>query len=200
VRQTLHWWEDAREAGRPPTAQEVAARLEAVWAERGPLGHRHEARYKERAREMLRHALALGADTERRAGLKTLRATLANCHVHVRPDAVRVDAADGTLIVARHLTRRAGEDDHTDKRLALYRRAAQQTHPDAPVRVELRYLAEGRVRVVEAPGTRQQIKWEEDRVAKYEAAARGIARGRFPARPASGDECRRCAYGLICPL
>jgi len=200
VRRTLHWLEDAREGGRMPTNEEVAAQLEAVWAEGGPIGHLHEAKYKDSALGMLRAAATLGADTEQRAGMKTLRATLSNCHVHVRPDAIRRDAADGTLIVARHLTGRPGGSDHTEKRLALYRRAARQTHPDTPVRVELRYLSDGTAKAVPPPEKKQEIKWEEDRIAKYEKAARGIQLDLFPARPESGDECHKCAYSLICPL
>jgi len=200
VRRTLGWLEDAREQGQSPAEAEIAARLEAFWAEGGPVGHLHEAKYKESALGMLRAGAALGAGTEQRAGAGSLRATLSNCHVHVRPDAVRRDLADGTLIVARHLTGKPGDSDHTDKRLALYRRAATQTHPDTPVRVELRYLSDGTIRAVAPPEKKQEIKWEADRVAKYEKAARGIQLGLFPARPESGDECQTCAYGLICPL
>ena len=200
VRRTLHWLEDAREAGQSPTAAEAEARLEAIWAEHGPVGHLHEAKYKDSALGMLRAGGALGAATEQRAAVKSLRATLSNCHVHVRPDVIRRDTEDGTLIVARHLTGRPGDSDHTDKKLALYRRAAVQTHPDTPVRVELRYLSDGTIKAVAPPEKKQEVKWEADRLAKYEKAARGIQLGLFPARPESGDECRSCAYSLICPL
>ena len=200
VRQTLNWLEDAREQGLTPSAEDLAARLELVWADHGPRGHLHEAKYKDSAHQMLQTAAAFGAETERRTGVKTLRATLSNCHVHVRPDALRRDTADGTLVVARHLTGKPGSSDHTDKRLSLYRRAAQQTHPETRVRVELRYLADGVCRVLDPPETKQQLKWDADRLAKYEKAASGIQAGRFPAKPESGDECAKCAYGLICPL
>ena len=200
VRQTLHWLEDAREQGQRPSETEIAARLEVLWAEQGPIGHLHEAKYKDSALGMLRAASAMGAETEQRAGVKSLRATLSNCHVHVRPDALRRDTADGTLIVARHRTGRPGDGDHTDKRLALYRRAAQQTHPDTPVRVELRYLADGGIVAVKPPEKAQEIKWEEGRLAKYDGAARDIQAGLFPARPESGDECQKCPYALVCPL
>lgn len=200
VRQTLHWLEDAREQGQAPSPDEIAARLEVIWAEHGPVGHLHEAKYKDSAHQMLRASSALGTETEQRAGVKSLRATLSNCHVHVRPDAVRRDTADGTLIVARHLTGKPGANDHTDKRLALYRRAAQQTHPDTPVRVELRYLADGGIVAVKPPEKPQEVKWEEGRLAKYEKAARGIQLGIFDAKPESGDECQKCAFALICPL
>jgi len=200
VHRTLRWMEDAREQGRTVGAKEVTAQFETVWAEHGPVGHLHEVKYKESGLGMLRAGGALGAETEQRAGIKSLRATLSNCHIRVRPDAIRRDTEDGTLIVVRHRTGRAGDSDHTDKKLALYRRAATQTHPDMPVRVELRYLSDGTIRAVAAPEKKQEVKWEADRLAKYEKAARGIQLGMFPARPESGDECGTCAYALICPL
>ncbi len=200
VRRVLDWLEDARAQAQSPTEAEILARLDGFWEESGPVGHLHEAKYKESARAMLREAAQMGSPTETRTDSRTLRATLTHCHVFVRPDALRRDSADGTLIAARHLTGRIGGDDHTDKRLALYRRAAAQTHPNDPLRIELRYLAHGECKVVAPPTTNQQIKWEADRVEKYDAAARGIAQSRFPAAPASADECGRCPYALICPL
>nr|MDQ2687754.1 ATP-dependent helicase [Armatimonadota bacterium] len=199
VRRVLDWLEDARAQNLAPTEDEILAHLDTLWEEVGPVGHLHEARYKDSARTMLCESARLGSPTETRTDSRTLRATLTHCHVFVRPDALRRDTADGTLIAARHLTGRVGADDHTGKRLALYRRAATQTHPTAPIRIELRYLAHGECKVVAAPETKQQIKWETDRVEKYDQAARGIARGRFPAKPASGDECGNCPYALICP-
>jgi len=199
VRQVLSWLEDARARGETPTEGETEARMETLWETQGPVGHLHEAKYKDSARAMLRAAAGMGGETEERADAGTLRATLPSCHVRVRPDALRRDRADGTLIAARHLTGKPGKTDHTDPRLALYRLAARQTHPDAPVRVEMRYLAGGAVVPVKEPGTSQEKKWEADRVAKYDKAAQGIAAGRFAAEP-EGGECRKCAYALICPL
>ncbi len=200
VRRVLDWLEDARAQAQAPAEAEIFARLDGFWEEAGPVGHLHETKYKDSARAMLREAAQMGSPTETRTDSRTLRATLTHCHVFVRPDALRRDSADGTLIAARHLTGRLGGDDHTDKRLALYRRAAAETHPDAPLRIELRYLAHGECKVVAPPTTNQQLKWEADRVQKYDAAAQGIAQGRFPAAPASADECGKCPYALICPL
>ena len=61
-------------------------------------------------------------------------------------------------------------------------------------------MSNGTIKAVAPPEKKQEIKWEADRLAKYERAARGIQMGLFPARPESGDECRTCAYALICPL
>ena len=198
VRQTLSWREDREARGETVTDAAVGEKLDALWAEHGPVGHLHEAKYKASAVSMLAQAALLGTDTERRADTRTLKATLSNCRVSVRPDVVRFDAADGAVVVARRMTGRPGHDDHTDKKLALYRRAAAETHPGKPVRVALHYLADG-VRVpVDAPETKQQWGWEAGRIAKYESAARGIQLGLFPAE--TGDECARCPYHLLCPL
>ena len=198
VRQTLNWQEDQKAQGDIVTDADLEAKLEALWAGSGPVGHLHEEKYAAAARRMLHYAALLGTDTEKKADTRTLKATLSNCRVVVRPDVLRLDTADGAVVVARRMTGHPGSGDHTDKKLALLRRAAAETHPERPVRVALHYLAAGVSVPVDAPETKQQIKWEEGRIAKYENAARGIQLGRFPPQP--GDECARCAYSLLCPL
>ncbi len=197
VRQTLNWQEDQKAKGECVPEDALWEKLETVWAGSGPVGHLHEDKYLAAARQMLGNAGLLASDTEQKAETRTLKATLSNCRVSVRPDVLRFDAADGSVVVARRLTGKPGKEDHTDKRLALYRRAAQETHPDKPVRVALHYLAGGTAVPVDPPQTKQQIKWEEGRVAKYEQAASGIHLGLFGAQP--GDECAKCSYSLLCP-
>ncbi len=198
VRQVLNWQEDQQAKNEAVTADALQAHLQVVWAKHGPVGHLHEGKYLAAARRMLGSAGQLAPDTERKADTRTLKATLSNCRISVRPDVLRVDAAEGGSVqVARRMTGKPGKDDHTDKRLALYRRAAAETHPDKTIHLALHYLADA-VRVpLEAPTTKQQIKWEADRVAKYEQAADGIRRDLFGAEP--GDECARCPYHLLCP-
>lgn len=197
VRSALNWQEDRKAAGETVTDSALWEKLETIWAESGPTGHLHEQKYLAAAKQMLGNAASLSAETEQKADTRTLKATLSNCRVVVRPDVLRVDSADGSLVVARRLTGKPGKDDHTDKRLALYRRAASETHPGKTLQISLHYLADG-VRVpVAAPETKQQHGWEAGRLAKYEQAAAGIGRGHFPAEP--GDECAKCAYHLLCP-
>ena len=198
VRRTLEWREDVQTSGAMVSDEELAAKFESVWAEFGPVGHLHEDKYKISAKQMLQSAALLSPETERKADTRTLWTTLSNCRVAVRPDVLRLDASDGSLVVARRMMGKPGKDDHTDKRLALYRRAAQETHPEKPLRLALHYLDSGTSVPVDTPETKQQIKWESDRVAKYEKAAQGIQMGHFPAE--TGDECARCAYNLICPV
>lgn len=197
VRSALNWQEDRKAAGGTVTEAALWEKLETVWAESGPVGHLHEQKYLAAAKQMLGNAALLNSETEQKADSRTLKATLSNCRVVVRPDVLRVDTADGSLVVARQLTGKPGKDDHTDKRLALYRRAASETHPGKTLQIALHYLADG-VRVpVAAPETKQQLSWEAGRLAKYETAAAGIGRGHFPAE--TGDECAKCAYHLLCP-
>ena len=42
-------------------------------------------------------------------------------------------------------------------------------------------------------------RYEEARVRKVEEAVRGIRARRFPATPASDDDCRTCPYWMINP-
>ena len=198
VRTALNWQEDRKTAGETVTPHALWERLESIWTESGPTGHLHEEKYLAAARQMLENSVLLNTETEQKSDTRTLKATLSNCRVSVRPDVLRLDSADGgSLVVARRLTGKPGKDDHTDKRLALYRRAASETHPEKTLHISLHYLAGG-VRVpVPAPETKRQHGWEAGRLAKYETAAAGIGRGHFPAE--TGDECAKCAYHLLCP-
>ena len=198
IRQALDWLDEQQAAGRDCAGEALTRKLDEVWAVSGPVGHLHEGKYKDAAHEMLRVAAEADKTGEMRLENGTLEAVLSSCRVRVRPDVLRLDTADGSLIAARQMTGKAGDDDKNDKRLALYRRAAWKTHPERPLRLELHYLSDGTVTTVEPPATDYKEKLEADRVNKYEAAAQGIQAGVFPARP--GDVCRGCAYALLCPL
>ena len=104
----------------------------------------------------------------------------------------------GALVVARRLTGKPGGDDHTDKRLALFRRAARETHPDRPLRLEIHYLVDGKPPADRAARNALQAQAGSGPGRQVRGAARGIALGLFPAN--EGDECKTCGYGLICPL
>ena len=199
VRDALHWMEDERAAGRSPSEAQIGAYLASVWAERGPVGHRHEAKYLAAATQMLRTAMGMREEGEERLDPKTLTATLPYGRVRMRPDVVHIRPSEGgALIVARQRLRKPGSSDHTDERLALFRRAAQETHPARPLRLQLHYLMDGSALEIELPKTPHKLTLEANRVAKYEDAARGIALAMFPTNV--GDDCKTCGYGLICPL
>ena len=198
VRRALQWLEDEQAAGQTPDSEARKQKLEEVWADYGPVGHLHEEKYRQSALGMLRAAAKAPAPGEQRTDAQTLYATLACCRVSVRPDVVRLVGDESAVVIARQKTGRPGDEDKNDKRLALYRRAAQETHPNRPLRLELHYLSDGGVTEIEPPATPYKEKLEADRMAKYDAAAQGIGAGRFPAQ--RGDICQTCAFTLICPL
>ena len=198
VRQVLTWLEDERSAGRPPDAPGIREKLEEVWTACGPVGHLHEAKYKDSAAQMLEAAQSLLAGRESQ-GRPRLTATLPGCRVTVRPDALQRRTEDDTLILARRLTGKPNDDDRRDSKLALLRCAAAETFPEKACILELHYLADGQIVEVGPPATPHKAQLEADRLRKYERAARGIRLRLFPAKPASADECQTCAYALICP-
>lgn len=195
VRETLQWLDAEWQAGRRPDTETLQQKSDELWAAHGPAGHRHEARYRETAAQMLRMAHAAGPDKDSRFDQPTLTARLDGCRVLVRPDVLRISKETKTLTLARQMTGKPGGDDHTDKRLALYRKAARDTCPDLECRVEVRYLADGTAKEI-PPSDR----YEPGRLEKYAQTAQGITARRFPAQPASADECHTCAFALICPL
>lgn len=198
VRQVLTWMEVEQAAGRRPDGLSLLNRLEEVWNVSGPVGHLHEAKYKDSAAQMLRTAQSLLAEREPR-GRPRLTATLSACRVTVRPDVLQRRSEDGALILARRLTGKPGDDDLRDGKLALLRRAAAETFPEDACVLELHYLANGQAVEVPLPATPYKAQLEADRLKKYERAARGIRLRLFPAKPGAADECQSCAYALVCP-
>ncbi len=193
----LTWLQDQRLAGRAPAEPALLAELERVWAERGPTGHRHEARYRDAARALLRAAHARPPETPARLAVPLI-AHLANCRVRVSPDGL-FDDPDGALVLARHRLGKATDDDHRHIRLALMRRAASDTVPGRPLRIVLRYLQGSVDKDVpgDPPGKRA---YEPERLAKYEAAAAGIRLRAFPPAAQGTDTCGQCPFALLCPL
>ena len=193
----LAWLQDNRLAGFAPDASALLAELARVWVARGPVGHRHEARYHDAACAMLRAAHARPPETSARLAVP-LVAHLANCRVRVSPDGL-FDGADGALVLTRHRLGKETDDDHRHIRLALLRRAAADTVPARPVRIALRYLRDGVDKDVpgDPPGKRA---YEPERLAKYEAAAEGIRLRVFPPTALGTDACGQCPFALLCPL
>ncbi len=193
----LTWLQDQYLAGHAPDLPALLAELDRVWAERGPTSHRHEARYLDAARALLRAAHARDPDTPARLAAPLI-AHLANCRVRVAPDGV-FDEPDGALLLTRHRLGKASDDDHRHIRLALMRRAASDTAPGRPARIALRYLRDGVDKDVpgDPPGKRA---YEPERLAKYEAAAEGIRLRLFPPAAQGTDTCGQCPFALLCPL
>ncbi len=198
VRQVLTWMEDKLAAGLVIEGPALDEKLEEVWAVHGPVGHLHEAKYKESALQMLEAAQSLLAGREPQ-GRPRLTVTLPSCRVSIRPDALQRRGKDGALVLVRRLTGKPGDDDQRASKLALLRHAAAETFLEEVCVLELHYLAEGHAVDVPPPATPYKAQMEADRLQKYEQAARGIRLRLFPPRPGAADECQTCAYALVCP-
>jgi superfamily I DNA/RNA helicase len=183
------WLEAQMSGGIFPTADERHAKIAELWEQGGPVGHLHESVFREEAETV--------ADVEPVRRVTTaqplaMSAKLRNAVVQVRPDSVAV--TDGMLRITRRMVGEARDGDHTNKRLALLRRAAVDSYPEYKQEVELHYLHDGTV--MDVP---ESTRYEPNRVAKYEAAVDGIEAGQFPAKPENWETCNSCSFFFVCP-
>jgi superfamily I DNA/RNA helicase/Zn-dependent peptidase ImmA (M78 family) len=197
VQEMTRWVKAEQAAGRTPTEEEKAARLDALWAERFPEANAQTRLLRREAEKLLENLRAyVPASTPEAAHSQhdmELVADLPNGRVRLTCDHAE-SLPDGTLRLGRYMKGRAKKDDHTAPRLALMRHAARQQDPDRPVEITLYYLNDGQQR--EVPET---ARYEPARVAKYDEALRGIRLGDFP--PAPDDrKCAQCPYFFLCPL
>lgn len=171
---------DIAAAADPEAAAQAA--LAESWQRIGPVGHPFEALYRRQAELVLARALArwlAAAPTS-----EVWDVPVAGALVRVRPDLVELRA--GARHVYRLRTGRAPKKPPDDNIYALYHQAA----PGA--RVSAHFFGNDIGHPV--PMTDRVIG---NRLAKYEAAIRGIAAGDYPARPSERD-CPRCPQFFIC--
>jgi hypothetical protein len=173
-------------------------KLDEIWPAFGPSSHRHAAQYRKRAERLLKNAAILTPAGEYSLESTSISAELAHCRVALRPDLLHKSDADGTLIAGRVLYDDPKKGDANENRVALYRRAAEQAAAGGQSRTEIRYIANGEVRIVEPPATAHKRTLEDNRLNKYDEAAIGIAQRQFDPTT-NTEECRDCAYRLLCP-
>jgi superfamily I DNA/RNA helicase/Zn-dependent peptidase ImmA (M78 family) len=188
IRDLVDWIETESDSGTLPLPADRMDKLTYLWQNRGLSGHIHEQLYWQEAQGI---ALADSPAPSGKARSVTMTAKLRNALVHVRPDKVAI--TDNKLSVVRRVVGEAQDDDHTDKRLAMFRKAATDSYPEMEVAVELHYLKDGNVKGV------VETRYEPARLAKYEAAVDGIAAEEYPAKPQSSDHCISCSYLFVCP-
>jgi len=114
-------------------------------------------------------------------------------HICVEADMIACDV-EGRLVIAKHLMGKPQDRDQADPLLALYRRAADDSAPSQPSRIEIHYLSTGDRRVVA-----RSKKYEPGRLLKFVEAAAALEHGEYPARPAEPGLCARCPYLVACP-
>lgn len=193
VWEVIRWIQAERAEGRDVSAGDALHRLSAQWEAAGPKEHPHEPILRERAEEMVARACSAKGEG-RPLNEQEIVAELGSGRIRVRLDHVG-ETEDGGLIVERYDSGKPADDDHAHPRLAVLRRAVKQRHGGRrPVDLRIRYLLTGESRPVP-----ESARHESNRVARYEAALRGIRAGEFPARPAQ-EQCARCPFFFVCPV
>jgi DNA helicase II / ATP-dependent DNA helicase PcrA len=187
----LRFLAESREQGRTVAAAEALARLAALWANGGPVGHPYEVLYREQAEAMVVRAVAWGAGRAIVAS-PTWEVSLPHGRVRVTPDQVEVaDAETGRKPIVRRLrTGRPSASEQEKDVYALYLQAARDAHPDAEV--ETLYVAAD-----EAVPLGMTEKKLQNRLDRYDAAIVGILQGKFDPKP-NDRECPRCPHYFIC--
>jgi DNA helicase-2/ATP-dependent DNA helicase PcrA len=191
--ETLEWLQMERNTGNEPDADEVETHFDAVWHNQGEATDTGLGRVlRRRATEMLRGAQETVAQTHRPQPKQRLTADLEHGKVELTCDQVD-ELPDGALRLVDFTTQRPQDNDHTAPRLALLRHAAQQQHPERPVKIIISNLHSGEEK--EVPASK---RWEPARVEKYNTTLKSIREGAFEADPES-RKCALCPYFLICP-
>lgn len=203
----------------------VQPQLRAAWQEQGPVGHAYEDFYWRHAEAILRQEwVALAAQSlapgMRNALAREVTATLSRCRVTVTADELREEPASGTgsqprYTLVRQRTGLPAQSHRDDLTLPLYALAVSQEHPDADVRVVLRYLGNA-LRADdpdEHPGETIDLTDEATKAAqkytkpnrtvrstldKLDEATDAIQAGKFPAKP-DEHKCAECAFCYLCP-
>ncbi|HEY3332949.1 MAG TPA: UvrD-helicase domain-containing protein [Capsulimonadaceae bacterium] len=193
MNETLRWLNAEWAAGNKPEEADTTAEFDRLFQHGDHI--QHDTLYREKAAQILTQV----RETWQDEGLKPvdradkLVARLDTGNVRAVADLVAYDRT-GTLVIARNLLGKPQDRDHTDPRLSLFRRAADDTAPGMATRIEVRYLAEGHKRTVG-----RSDKWDPQRVKRYENAMTRIAKNDFRPAPREPGMCAACPYYFICP-
>lgn len=189
VRRTLEWIQDRRSEGVATSASEALAHLDALWAERGPVGHGFEGYYRRAANRMVANGAAFIAAEQGASIDGELEVAIAGRTVTMEPDRV-VDAA-GVVRVQRIRTGRQTKSEGDKPIYGALRLAAQRRFPGRSISVGAYYPSDG--------ATREFPAGKEDKAVKaFEGAINGIEAGQFPAKPDDPRFCPNCQCYFIC--
>jgi len=190
---------EARLAGRPFGADDLAAAFRAAWVSEGFLSREHEDERLREGEAMLRRfhaeeALSPWAPTavEQEFAFYVERNRVQGRYdlvVEKEGEVVVVDFKTGEVREAKAAEKRARESLQLD----VYALAHLETRGRLPDRVELRFLESGL-----AAGRRPTLGEAEETRERVRAVAAAIRRREFPARP-TWLACSQCPFREICP-
>lgn len=186
VRKLIQWHRAECFAGRKPTPDAAAARLEALWNESALADYPVGTAMRRRMEEICAHL-----DSVQGARSEEWTVHLDHGNVVVRPDGVT--EGNEEIVIEKHRLGRESDSHRTEPVLSLYRLAAIQRGYKS-VQAVNRYLAAGETK--ESP---PNARYEPARVEKYDRALKGISAGTFDPSPADPNECNRCPFFLVCP-
>lgn len=174
----------------------VAAKLEEVWQEQGPIKHAYEKDYRAEAEEILRRTF----DWRSTVGGRDLRphwvVRLEGCEVIVRPDRAEVGMvpSGAAVLIVQHLSLGAAPNEQPkDDFYTLFAIAAERSGMAPKSIVQAVYMTTGETWEV-TPSNRQRA----DSLQNYRKAIQGILREDFSPRP-KNKYCPYCASYFICP-
>ena len=189
VRRTLAWIEQRRGEGVATSAAQALAQLDAVWAERGPVGHGFENYYRQAANRMISNGAAYVA-AEQGAYLDgPLELPVAGRTLTIEPD--RLVDAGGVVRVQRIRTGRQTKSEGDKPIYGVMLLAAQRRFPGRAISVEAYYPGDGVTRDFPAGKQDKAVKAFGDAIA-------GIEAGSFPAKPSDPRYCPNCPCYFIC--
>lgn len=189
VRRTLSWIQDNRAEGVVTSAAEALAHLDAVWAERGPVGHGFEGYYRQAANRMVANGATFIAAEQGASVEGGLDVTIAGRTVTMETD--RLVDAGGVVRVQRIRTGRQTKSEGDKAIYGALRLAAQRRFPGRTISVGAYYPSDGE--------TREFPAGKEDKAIKtFESAISGIEAGKFPAKPDDPRFCPNCQCYFIC--
>ncbi len=191
VRRTLAWIQDRQTEGVATSGAEALTHLDAVWAERGPVGHGFEGYYRQAANRMVANGAAFIATEQGASVDRELNITIAGRTVTMEPD--RLVDAGSVVRLQRIRTGRQTKGEGDKPIYGALRLAAQRQFPGRTITVGAYYPSNGEMREFPAGKEGTAIK-------VFEGAINGIEAGQFPAKPADPRFCPNCQCYFICGI
>lgn len=189
VRNTLMWIQQRRGEGVATSEAAALAHLDAVWADRGPVGHGFENYYRQAANRMVANGAAYIAAEQGTYLDGPLELPVAGRTLTMDLD--RLVDTEGVIRLQRIRTGRQTKSEGDKPIYGALMLAGRRRFPGRAIAVEAYYPSDGTTRDF-PPG-------KEDKAVKaFADAIVGIEAGDFPAKPEDARFCPNCPCYFIC--